>query len=268
MSKNSNSQYSQLSFWADVAREVYPIFAERVIPYLKSEFLPKFHQNVCQGLSDGSINPCAGHPYHVGDVLPVDDLWFSIHAQIDNASEVYQPRIRVFALLPFVETSMYVLELHIDVEEQSQLDVYPPHFFKQYAARAERFSPDAHALGREYKKFRIFPQSKREKIFETGVKQLHFFIGLMIAQNWFYYYTNNPGTFSFEEQVEDADKKWALVASDSVFFGITKSEEGSPFTLNVFMTNVGYDMLHEDQKAILLPMYADLRKRYEEYISK
>lgn len=268
MSKNYNSQYNQPSFWTEVAREVYPIFAERVIPYLNTEFLPKFHQNVCQGLSDGSINPSAGHPYHKGDVLPVDDLWFSIHAQIDNTLEIDKPRIHVFALLPFLDTSMYVLELHFDVAAQSQLDVYPPHFFKQYAARAERFSPEAHALGREYKKFRIFPQSKREKVFETGVKPLHFFIGLMLAQNWFFNYTNNPGTFSFEEQVDDADKKWALVASDSVFFGITKSEEGSPYTLNVFMTNVGYDMLHEDQKAILLPMREDLMRRYMEYISK
>lgn len=268
MKPKSDSKYNQLSFWADVAREVYPTFAGQVIPYLNTEFLPRFHQNVCQGLSDGSINPCAEHPYHDHDVIFVDDTWFSIHAQIDNASEVYQPRIRVFALLPFEETSMYVLELHFDVAEQSQLDVYPPHFFKQYAARAERFSPEAQALGREYKKFRIFPQSKREKVFETSVKQLHFFIGLMLGQNWFFNYTNNPGTFSFEEQVDDADKKWALVASDSVFFGITKSEEGSPFTLNVFMTNVGYDMLHEDQKAILLPMKKDLERRYMEYKSK
>lgn len=267
MKRKSDSKYNQLSFWADVAHEVYPIFAERVIPYLSTEFLPKLHQNVCQGLSDGSINPSAGHPYHIGDVLPVDDLWFSIHAQIDNASEVYQPRIRVFALLPFVETSMYVLELHFNVKEQSQLDVYPPHFFKQYAARAERFSPEAYALGREYKKFRIFPQSKREKVIKTGVKPLHFFIGLMLSQNWFFDYTNNPDTFSFEEQVY-TDKKWTLVALDSVFYGITKSEDESPFTLNVFMTNVGYDMLHEDQKAILFPMREELMKRYLEYISK
>lgn len=267
MNKLSFQLSDSPEFWVNVSSVVYNTFAECIIPVINNEFLPEVYQEVTQKISDGSL--LCGEFIHEDKLLFKNDIWFSIHMQIHNNEEINEPLIRVFAIPPFEGYSPYVLRLYFETDKQNQLDVYPPHFFKQYAARAEQFSEQARKLGREYKRYTVFPTAKRENLEKKCINPLHFFIGLFVAQNWFFLKTNNRQALSREEQTENNSvKKWTLVATDSVIFGRTQIDEHSPFTLNVYLTNVGYEMLGLDQKAILLPLKEELERRYVAYTLK
>ena len=248
---------------------MYLTFDEFVVPVLNSEILPEVYQEMQDKLNDILADCCERKAYHRGFLIYENDIWFSIHVQIHNSEELEKPNVSIFAILPFVGNTPFVLRVYIDPLKQSQLDVYSPHFFRQYAKRAERFSNEAYKLGRDFKQFRVYENSNKKRLEEKSMKPLHYFIGLFLSQNWFLLYTDNEKACSYEEQQQDSSaKKWTLVAIDSVLYGKTKTEEGCPFTMNVYLTNVDYSMLGEDQKEILLPLKEKLEKKYRAYIFK
>lgn len=268
--KNEKLKFYSPSFWAEeVSPEVYRTFGERIVPILNSEVLPEVYNEVQDKLDDISADWCKRKVYHRGFLRCENDIWFSIHIQIHNQDELEKPKVSVFAILPFVGNTPFVLRVYIDPLMQSQLDVYTPHFFRQYASRAERFSEEVRKLARELKQFKVYENSNKKRLEEKSMKPLHFFIGLFLAQNWFFLKTDNEKVFSYENQEKyNTREQWALVASDSVIYGETKREDNYPFTLNIFLTCVDYSMLGDDQKYILLPLKEDLEKKYMSHIFK
>lgn len=268
--KNEKLKFYSPSFWAEeMSPEVYRTFGERIVPILNSEVLPEVYNEVQDKLDDISADWCERKVYHRGFLRCENDIWFSIHIQIHNQDELEKPKVSVFAILPFVGNTPFVLRVYIDPLMQSQLDVYTPHFFRQYASRAERFSEEARKLARELKQFKVYENSNKKRLEEKSMKPLHFFIGLFLAQNWFFLKTDNEKVFSYENQEKyNTREQWALVASDSVIYGETKREDNYPFTLNIFLTCVDYSMLGDDQKYILLPLKEDLEKKYMSHIFK
>lgn len=267
--KNEKLKFSSPKFWAEVSREVYLTLGESVVPILNGEILPEVYHEVQDKLNDISADWCERKAYHRGFLICENDIWFSIHVQIHNSEELETPKVSIFAILPFVGNTPFVLRVYLDPLMQSQLDVYSPHFFRQYAARAERFSNEARKLAHEFKLFRVYENSNKKRLEEKSMKPLHFFIGLFLSQNWFFLMTDNEKAFSYEEQQHDSSaKKWAMPAIDSVIYGDTKTEDGCPFTMNTYLTCVDYSLLGEDQKEILLPLKEELEKKYMAHIFK
>lgn len=269
MFKNQNSQFDRPSFWDKVAREkVYPVFDEQISSVIKYELLPEVCAEVSLRYANGQISFPFGNSYHRGFLRHVDDIWFSIHFQVHNRSEITNPYVRIFAICLQQESYPIVMRVHQDPSLRNQLDVYPPHFFEGYAHRSERFSVDAYQLGRECRKYKFYGNGDEEKTIEKYIMPLHGIIAQFLAQNWFMLKTKDPRALSYEEQLSETDKKWTMVGTDCIIYGITKTENCCSGILNCFRTCLDFGSLGENQEVVINPLRDKLANRVVFYMMR